>query len=1041
MSRRKQACPQHKAANDYDDLLVQSDHQQVSPSECVSETVDLTPEAELTSRPLSSDPTESPSPEDRRSHQNRSVESANDRNERSGGHQVNGDRHSEDELSDECRQQSHGSLNSPEHSGIPNATTLSTGSKLLGNGIGGSGIVKYSKTGNVYHCKSCNYATDKKALLLKHIKSSHPTVVQTLQSSGQLSSTTVPPVVVTHNNKMHTTMTTTTDESDDTNDYHQSSAPQDRYCSNCDIQFNSFKTYKVHKELYCGGRHNTKYPSPVSMANSTTPLVTTTTPTRKRSHNSETDTFNGSPIAAAVQRHLANSSQSMPNFPNMIFPNNMPFIMPSLANAAAAASGAMNNTNAASLLSQPVYIAISTNPMILVPCSYNPTAGGLSLPNLTQMGSPFTVSPEMLSQQNFLSTLNNNNNNNISNNIITGNTSPTEAHNSKSRLAKSVTSPVKSNANQIADEFPLDLSSKPNKLMKTADTNNNKRVKQQNKLTDVNDSMDECNTRSTCSPPVAIHSSTPLVAPVPVDVYVKQGKSRCNECNIVFYKHENYLVHKQLYCASRRMDVNSSSPEHNAEELRHNSSPELNADQKVTTQTTGSASPARSTTTSSPIPSPSNPQPPVFQFYCVACGIKFTSLDNLHAHQTYYCLKRTLISAGAVNSNDTQLSDNSTTDYVIPGNDMLIEYHCTKCKATYINEETLATHVCSELNLHNNSHSLPKHTTSSGTGSNLTMQCFKCTICGYKGHTLRGMRTHVRIHQEKLHGVSEESFITCIDEDIPNRSGRSGGSRRRRSVDPSNNNNNNNNNINNINNNSSASLQNQSQASNASVASSTDTRLSETEENNCTDSEMKVELKNGDKSVLSQNDMTHNCKFCYYSSTYKGNVVRHVKLVHKDLVHSPPSQSSQSFATDRVKKEFTDNEENSHQSGLSSDHHSDELSEDTLKPIALINKSVPNNVKKSGSPLNNILVNSQSIPLLTSAATNQALVNSNSTTTANNNNNSTATTNGIKKIGAKYCRSCDISFNYLASFIAHKKYYCSSHNTIQANDSSQVALN
>lgn len=35
--------------------------------------------------------------------------------------------------------------------------------------------------------------------------------------------------------------------------------------------------------------------------------------------------------------------------------------------------------------------------------------------------------------------------------------------------------------------------------------------------------------------------------------------------------------------------------------------------------------------------------------------------------------------------------------------------------------------------------------------------------------------------------------------------------------------------------------------------------------------------------------------------------------------------------------------------------------------------------------------------------------------------------NNNKKAGPKYCKSCDISFNYLSTFIAHKKFYCSSH--------------
>lgn len=31
------------------------------------------------------------------------------------------------------------------------------------------------------------------------------------------------------------------------------------------------------------------------------------------------------------------------------------------------------------------------------------------------------------------------------------------------------------------------------------------------------------------------------------------------------------------------------------------------------------------------------------------------------------------------------------------------------------------------------------------------------------------------------------------------------------------------------------------------------------------------------------------------------------------------------------------------------------------------------------------------------------------------------------KPGPKYCKSCDISFNYYSTFVAHKKFYCSSH--------------
>lgn len=35
--------------------------------------------------------------------------------------------------------------------------------------------------------------------------------------------------------------------------------------------------------------------------------------------------------------------------------------------------------------------------------------------------------------------------------------------------------------------------------------------------------------------------------------------------------------------------------------------------------------------------------------------------------------------------------------------------------------------------------------------------------------------------------------------------------------------------------------------------------------------------------------------------------------------------------------------------------------------------------------------------------------------------------NNNRKSGPRYCKSCDISFNYLSTFIAHKKFYCNSH--------------
>src|SRR5690606_31707106 len=57
-----------------------------------------------------------------------------------------------------------------------------------------------------------------------------------------------------------------------------------------------------------------------------------------------------------------------------------------------------------------------------------------------------------------------------------------------------------------------------------------------------------------------------------------------------------------------------------------------------------------------------------------------------------------------------------------------------------------------------------------------------------------------------------------------------------------------------------------------------------------------------ERATLTPNDLHHWCNFCGYSSSYKGNVVRHIKLIHRDLVaaglinavmHSAPLDASQ----------------------------------------------------------------------------------------------------------------------------------------------------
>jgi zinc finger protein ZFPM1 len=105
------------------------------------------------------------------------------------------------------------------------------------------------------------------------------------------------------------------------------------------------------------------------------------------------------------------------------------------------------------------------------------------------------------------------------------------------------------------------------------------------------------------------------------------------------------------------------------------------------------------------------------QLICMACGIKFASLDNLNAHQMYYCPKR----------NDLQSNTNA-----------LHKEKCAKCKTFHDPTQACTVsaqggykcpicEVCSA-----NSTDARRHMETHGG-----IKAFRCTICRYKGNTLR----------------------------------------------------------------------------------------------------------------------------------------------------------------------------------------------------------------------------------------------------------------------------------------------------------------
>ncbi len=174
-----------------------------------------------------------------------------------------------------------------------------------------------------------------------------------------------------------------------------------------------------------------------------------------------------------------------------------------------------------------------------------------------------------------------------------------------------------------------------------------------------------------------------------------QQKSRCEECNINFSKHQNYIAHKKYYCSAANSQANSasnqatgrngSSPGHPAkpsalplltsDNEEDKSSDDGKSQRKLSPPMTspaalmmaaGLTSPSagasglkdlkegKESHSNNPVDpvkaqiSPNSslalglgvatPPPPVLpHFVCEGCGIRFKSVSNLQAHQARYC--------------------------------------------------------------------------------------------------------------------------------------------------------------------------------------------------------------------------------------------------------------------------------------------------------------------------------------------------------------------------------------------------------------------
>ncbi|XP_056630448.1 zinc finger protein ush isoform X1 [Diorhabda sublineata] len=693
---------------------------------------------------------------------------------------------------------------------------------------------KNIRSGKQYTCTHCSYSADKKVSLNRHMR------MHTVSPSPS------PLNIVTTPNGESSGVSNT-----------------DRYCAECDIKFSSQKTYRAHKMHYCNSRHTIK------------PSTTATTTTKASS-----STSGSSPTSPVDSRPCRSPSSPSSQQPFLALPTNPIIIVPyslfrsaSVFPALSVPSGLPNPDTPCFLLPngtlQPMTSALANQQQSTDAKSKDPPVK--ELPSSAPLDLSIRKSPDnndlivdFSEEQDRITPIQSVSPEKSKSIQSSQNSPPTTP---VSRCDSSPSPKVKDDASRSGSPKRLRSVLKPTqeKSRTSPETNNFQSF-------EGNPSLHPLLMRGSLqllAPDVQMR----LEPPVMPQVLVKQGVSKCKDCNIVFCKLENYVVHKKHYCSARNQDENSS---------KFSGSPPVSPGSLEATSPAGQYQ----------------------QLICLACGIKFTSLDNLNAHQAYYCLKRGEVEIRKCGKCKGLAEPGHQC---IPHGVNLSGWKCPCCD--------VISPTASAAQRHMESH----------TG----VKAYRCTICRYKGNTLRGMRTHIRMHFDKRSSdLQEEKYISYILED----------------------------------------------------------EGSNTVEVNVTSAESSEEKVSSPIAESNVSENLHYCLHCSYNSTYKANVIRHMRLVHDALITEETSVN-----------------------GLSDKHKSMPVLDDEEEEIL---------VKKEAIEPEVIIAQSDE-PLIKEEA---AIKNVKSKS-----NDEEDHVQEAARSGARYCKSCDIYFNYYSTFVAHKKFYCSSH--------------
>lgn len=554
---------------------------------------------------------------------------------------------------------------------------------------------KAPRTGKQYACTHCSYSADKKVSLNRHMR---------MHSVSPGPSPVPAPVVGPVNGQTEPSSVDIATQI------------QDRYCADCDIRFSSLKTFRAHKLHYCSTRHvmkgsgtasSTKAASSCTSgsgpASPTESSLCRTPPSPSTNNNAQQPllALPTNPILIVPYALFRGASvlpaPSVPGLPN---PEAPCFLMPN--GTLQPMTHAMTPTTTSSAVQTSIDVLKVANKIKEMPILRDPTVPlDLSIRRSPELRDLVIDMGDDQEKENRRST--------TPEQIVCAPSLPGSPPLTPS--PRSVSTSPKRKLHESRSSSPRLSRSTPKSTSDHESSNQDSKTLHSN-YTIPPGTIHPLLIRPLFNPELALRlaAELPAIQQQSPQVLVKQGVSKCKECNIVFCKHENYIAHKKHYCSARLQEEDGG--------------------------TTGS--PPVSPTNSN---GKSSPAGQYQQLICMACGIKFTSLDNLNAHQTFYCLKRNEL----VKLPDIELR------------------RCPKCK-----NSLEPGHQCSPAISNVTGLKCPCCDVVSPTASaaqrhletHSGVKAYRCTICRYKGNTLRGMRTHIRVHFEKRHADLQVRYIS-----------------------------------------------------------------------------------------------------------------------------------------------------------------------------------------------------------------------------------------------------------------------------------------